>query len=160
MEWILYLFCLLLVLIGIVGSVVPLIPGVSLILAAGILHKVFLSAEFSWWTVILLILGNALSIGLDYLSGALGSRVFGATKWAFIGAFGGGVVGLFFGIPGLLLGPLIGAFVFEWALSKRGISAAAGAMAGVGLGVVGNFFIQFGIALMMAVLYLGDAFFY
>lgn len=160
MELIISIILIQLALVGVVGSVVPILPGASLILGAGILHKLCYSEEISWWTLGVLLAGAATSLLIDYLSGALGSRVFGASVWAFVGAVVGGLVGLFFGLPGLLLGPLVGAFVLEWAIARRGWKNAAGAVAGVGVGILGNFVFQLGLAVTMFLVYLGDVIFW
>ncbi len=156
MELIITIILIQLALVGVVGSVVPILPGASLILGAGILHKICYSAEISWWTLLVLLIGAGLSLLIDYLSGALGSRVFGASVWAFVGAVLGGLVGLFFGLPGLLLGPLVGAFILELIIARQGWKKAAGAVAGVGVGIMGNFVFQLGLAVVMFLIYLGD----
>jgi hypothetical protein len=53
------------------------------------------------------------SYAIDFAGGWLGARRFGATRWGVLGAAAGGILGLFFGLPGLLLGPLLGALTGE-----------------------------------------------
>lgn len=158
MEWVWISLLVGIAFIGVLGSFLPIIPGASLIFLAALIHKISLSDGLSWWTVIILLVGTGFSLFLDYLAGAVGSRVFGASAWAFGGAAVGALVGFFFGLPGLLLGPLVGAFVGELVIARRGWKGASRAVAGVGLGVVGNFFIQLGLALVMFFLYVGDVF--
>jgi uncharacterized protein YqgC (DUF456 family) len=50
---------------------------------------------------------------LEYAAGAVGTRKFGGSGWAVVGALVGGVIGLFFGPPGLLIGPVVGAVAGE-----------------------------------------------
>jgi putative membrane protein len=74
---------------------------------------------------------------MDYVAGALGAKYTGASKTAVWGAFIGGIVGAFFSIPGLLLGPLTGAAIGEfiarkdtWQAGKVGIGTFIGFIIG------------------------------
>jgi hypothetical protein len=75
---------------------------------------------------------------VDFIAGALGAKRFGASTRAIIGASLGAIVGLFFGIPGVLLGPFIGAVLGElsvqrnlMAVGKAGLGATVGLVLGV-----------------------------
>jgi uncharacterized protein YqgC (DUF456 family) len=75
-----------------------------------------------------------LSYAFDFLASALGAKRFGASREAIVGASLGAIVGLFFGVPGILLGPFIGAVLGE--LSNRmNLKAAGLAGAGATLGL-------------------------
>ena len=89
-------------LVGLIGTVVPLLPGSVIILAAAVLHRLLLGAEKSvgWWTLIALTVLMLLSQALDIISGSIGAKWFGATRWGAIGGILGGVVGIFFGVIG------------------------------------------------------------
>ena len=50
--------------------------------------------------------------------------MFGSTKWGMIGAVVGGTVGIFFSLPGLILGPLIGVFAFEMIFGRKELKTA------------------------------------
>jgi uncharacterized protein YqgC (DUF456 family) len=72
----------------------------------------------------------------------LGAKKFGATWRGAVGAVFGGVIGLFFSLPGIILGPFLGAMLFETVGDKEFKAAAkagAGAVAGLLLGVIGKF---------------------
>jgi hypothetical protein len=134
---------LLVMLIGLVGSVVPGLPGTPLVLAAAIVHRLCFGAESvsTLMLVILAVLALA-SLGLDFTATALGAKKFGATWRGAVGAVVGGVIGLFFALPGIILGPFLGATLFEMLGDKefkKAARAGAGATLGLLLGVVGKF---------------------
>ncbi|MGN6314423.1 MAG: DUF456 domain-containing protein [Rhodanobacteraceae bacterium] len=107
-----YVIAGVLIAIGLVGTVLPILPGVPIMFGgmwlaawAGHYERVGLA------TLILLGTLAAISIALDFVAGALGAKRVGANARAQWGAFLGAVVGIFFGIPGLILGPFIGAVI-------------------------------------------------
>ncbi len=111
--------------IGLIGTVLPVFPGTVVILAGALLHRIMLGPEksVSWATIVVLGLLTAASYGLDFLSGYFGARYFGATKWGMFGALLGALVGIFFGLAGLFVGPMIGAVAGEFIAGKRMIDA-------------------------------------
>ncbi|MFZ3019885.1 MAG: DUF456 domain-containing protein [Gallionella sp.] len=139
MDWIaalLWLAAVLLVAVGIAGLVLPAIPGALLILGGLVLAAWIEDFAFvGTGTLALLSILALLTYAADFLAGILGAKYFGASPRAMMGAAIGAVVGIFFGLPGLLLGPFVGAAAGE--LSARRDMAAAG-KAGVGatLGLV------------------------
>lgn len=148
--------CLLLA--GIIGSVVPLLPGPVLIFAAGVVHTLLLpAAGMSWQGFVVLALLLVLAYVVDFMSGAMGARWFGASKWGIAGVFVGGVVGLFFAPLGFILGPLIGALSFEIFFAKKRLQPAVkstwGTLLGTGVGLV----LRLMVALAMVATVLIDA---
>jgi uncharacterized protein YqgC (DUF456 family) len=140
--------CLLLV--GIIGSVVPFLPGPLLIFAAGIIHTVLLpEAGMSVWGFVVLSLGIVLSYVIDFVSGAMGARWFGASRWGIAGVFIGGIVGMFFVPVGLILGPLLGGVAFELIFAKKRLQPAAksawGSLLGTGVGLVLRLIVALGM---------------
>jgi uncharacterized protein YqgC (DUF456 family) len=128
--------------LGLIGTLVPGIPGAPLILAAAIGHKIYFGAEsISYFALSVLVILTILSMVLDFLGSLLGAKKLGATWRGMAGAIVGAIVGLFFSLPGLILGPIIGAFLFEllsgreWRESAK---AGAGAFVGMLLGTVGR----------------------
>jgi len=115
METLWWILTVLLMLIGLAGTVIPLIPGTVLILAGAVLHRIALGAEHSvgWGTLAGLTFLMLVSQALELLSGSLGAKYFGATRWGAIGGILGGIVGLFFGLAGLIAGPLLGVLIGE-----------------------------------------------
>ncbi len=128
--------CLLLA--GMIGCVLPVLPGHLILFIAAVAHRLMLGAAGSgleWWSFLVLGLLMAISQTFEMLSGAAGTRWFGGSRWGALGALIGSVVGLFFLPFGLLVGPLAGAFVFEIAVAKRATTPAV--VSGVG-SVVGT----------------------
>ncbi len=109
-----YVLAGILILVGMAGAVVPILPGVPLVfggmlLAAWADHFQHIGA----FTLIVLGVLAALALLVDFLSGVLGAKRVGASARALWGASIGMLVGFFFGLPGLLLGPFIGAVAGE-----------------------------------------------
>ena len=111
--------------VGLIGTVLPIVPGTTIILAAAVIHRIMLGAEksVSWWTIAVLVLLTLASYALDLASGYFGARRFGATRWGVAGMIAGGIIGLFFAFPGLLIGPVIGAIAGEIIGGKRLVKA-------------------------------------
>lgn len=131
--------CLLLV--GLVGSVVPLLPGPVLIAVAGVVHTLLRpESGMGLWGFIIMAVLLILSFVLDFVSGAVGAKWFGASRWGVAGVFLGGIVGMFFMPFGLVLGPLFGGIVFELLFAKKQLQPAAksawGSVLGTGVGMV------------------------
>src|SRR5205085_7121344 len=126
---------LLLMLVGCVGSVLPVLPGTPIVLAAAIGHKLyFKSASVGWFGLFLIVGITVIALVLDYLATVYGARRFGAGKKGMAGAMVGGLIGLFFNLPGIILGPFIGASLFEM-LGGREIKPAMWAGMGATLGL-------------------------
>jgi uncharacterized protein len=127
---------------GLLGSVLPGLPSTPLVLIAAIGHRLYFGQNsVSNLVLIILITITLLSLILDFLASMFGAKKLGATWRGVLGAVIGAVVGIFFSLPGLILGPFIGALVFEL-MGGRNIpdSARAGAGAVIGLivGAVGK----------------------
>lgn len=103
-----------LVLVGLAGSVLPALPGVPLVFA-GLLLAAWADdfQRVTGGTVVVLGLMTIASFAIDFAATALGARRVGATPLAIAGAMIGTLVGVFLGIPGLVLGPFLGAVAGE-----------------------------------------------
>ena len=144
---ILYWLLVAVMVVGVIGAVVPAIPGTSLIVAAiviwGIVHG-FGSVSIALPVAVVVLL---VSMGVDFLATFWGAKRFGASKWGQIGAVVGLLLGFFgllpalpFGGPlvGILFGPLIGAIVGEF-IYRRDFKIAVKAGLGIVVGsLVGN----------------------
>lgn len=106
---------IVLMLTGFVGTVLPVLPGTTIILAAAIMHHLALgeAQSIGWWGIGGLVVLTVLSYVIDFGSAALGAKHFGATRWGAIGGLVGTVVGMFFFPIGIFLGPLIGVLLGE-----------------------------------------------
>jgi len=155
----LYVLATLIVLVGISGLILPALPGgpvifVGLLVAAWADH--FEYVGLGWLTVLAIL--TAITYSVDLIAGAFGAKRFGASKQSVVGAAIGAVVGIFFGIPGIILGPFIAAVVGE--LSQRPDLRAAG-RAGLGatLGLVLGIAAKLSLAFTMIGLFLVIRFF-
>jgi hypothetical protein len=111
--WI-WVLAAVLVLAGVAGSVLPALPGVPLVFA-GLLAAAWADDFQRVGTFPLVLLGllTLLSFAIDFSATTLGAKRVGATKLAIVGAALGTVAGLFLGLPGLILGPFVGAVIGE-----------------------------------------------
>jgi len=155
MELFWWLFAIVLFAIGLIGTVVPILPGTTIILAGAVIHRMMLGPEKSigWPTIGVLVLLTLATYALDFLGSYFGAKYFGATKWGAFGAFIGALIGLFFGIIGLFVGPVIGAIAGEFIAGKRMIAAGKagwGSLLGNLAGMIGKLV----IALAMITIFL------
>lgn len=127
-------------LIGILGCILPAIPGAPLVFIAALGHRLVFgeAASASTWMLALIFFVMLLSLLLDYLASMYGAKKLGSSTYGIVGAVVGGLLGLIiFNIPGALLGPFVGAFAGEmiagkdWKGSgKAGIGATLGLLGG------------------------------
>ena len=134
---------LLVMAVGVAGSVLPGIPGTPLVLAAALIHKWIFGAASADWPVIVVLTGiMVLSVVMDLAATLFGAKKLGATWKGILGAVIGVGVGLFFGVPGIIVGPFVGAVTLEM-LGGRGWRAATkagtGALIGLLVGTLGKF---------------------
>jgi uncharacterized protein YqgC (DUF456 family) len=149
-----YALVALLLIVGLIGSVVPALPGVVLILAGAVVHAVATDFDpIGPGRLAILALLMAVAYALDYAAGALGVKRFGGSGWAVTGAVVGALVGLFFGLPGLLLGPLLGSLAAEYVYTRQ-LSASARAAFGTVVGLLVGAVAKIGLALAMIALFL------
>ncbi|HPY29831.1 MAG TPA: DUF456 family protein [Verrucomicrobiota bacterium] len=158
MTWIEILglsLALAVMLVGLVGSVVPGLPGSPLVVLAAILHRLYFGEKsVSNLVLIVLVLLMLASLGLDFLATVVGARKLGATWRGAVGAVVGGMIGLFFGLPGIILGPFLGAVLLELLGRKefkKALQAGTGAVLGLLLGAVGKFALCVMMILLFAV---------
>src|SRR5690349_7099802 len=124
--------------VGLAGSILPGLPSTPLVLLGAIGHKLYFGPTGgAWWVLVVLAAMTVVSLVLDYLASVYGAKKLGATWRGAVGAIVGGLIGLFFNLPGILLGPFVGAFLFEmaggreWKSSSRaGVGATLGLLAG------------------------------
>ena len=141
--------------VGLIGTVLPVVPGTTIILAAAIIHRVMLGPEKSigWGVIAILLLLALVTYVIDFLGGYFGAKYFGATRWGAFGAVVGAIIGLFFGIIGLFIGPVIGAIIGEFVAGKKAIDAGRAGW-GSFLGNLGATILKLAIALVMISLFL------
>ena len=133
-----FVLALLAMRVGLLGAVVPGVPGPPLIFAAALGHRLALGEHgVAWWVLAVLAVLAIFSVGLDFLATSYGAKKMGATWRGAVGAALGAMVGLFWAPPGLILGPLLGAMLLEmlagreWReAAKAGVGAVLGLLAG------------------------------
>jgi len=153
MDIALYLLATALIIGGLIGSVIPALPGLPMIFGG-----VWLVAAVDnyrhiglWWLLLIGGLGAA-GVIIEFIASTLGAKRVGASRLALWGASLGTLVGMFFSIPGLLLGPFIGALLGELA---SGTSVLRSAHVGVGtwIGLLFGTLLKLVISLMMVGLF-------
>lgn len=110
--------------VGVAGTVLPGIPGPALIFAGmvvGAWANDFQKVGFL--TLAILLVLTVLTFVVDFGAAALGAKRVGASRWGVLGAAVGTLAGLFFGVPGLIIGPFVGAFVGEYAVRRKVLDA-------------------------------------
>ena len=157
-AWIAWLVCLLFLLVGFLGVFLPIIPGLPLMALGVAIHKLLLPDVLSWWTVVLFIVTAVLAYALDIAATAFTTKLTGASKAGIYGALLGEIIGLFFALPGLILGPFIGASLAEWLISKRALKQALKSGAGAALGLFASSLGKGLLGLFLIAVFLLDAF--
>ena len=138
-EILLWIAVVALVLVGIAGVVFPALPGTPFVFL-GLLLAAYIEnfARVGWPTLIILGVLTLLATGVDFFASAVGAKRVGASPRAIWGAAIGAIVGIAFGIPGLILGPLIGAAAGEYITRKDLLQAGkvgVGTLIGILIGV-------------------------
>jgi uncharacterized protein YqgC (DUF456 family) len=131
----LWIVAVLMIIVGIAGTVLPALPGVVLVFA-GIALAAWIDGftVISGWTVGLLAVLTVIGIAVDYVAQLLSAQRAGATTLGIAGAAVGTVVGIFTGLIGLLFMPLLGAAIGEFIAHRDLLRAGrVGAATWVGL---------------------------
>ena len=119
MSVMLWIAAIALIAVGVAGTILPAIPGVTLVFA-GMLLAAWIDnfARIPVWLVVVFAVLTALTWAVDYFAAAAGARKAGASKLAVAGAFIGTLAGIFTGLWGLLFMPLVGAAVGEFVAQR------------------------------------------
>jgi uncharacterized protein YqgC (DUF456 family) len=149
----LYVIGISLVLVGLAGLVVPVLPGAPLMFL-GVLAVAWADGFTRIGPTGLVVTGvlAALVFIADYIAGAVGARAFGSSWWGLLGAFLGLIAGWPLGLPGLILGPIVGAVVLEY--FKEPDFKRAGK---IGLGTLVGFILGTAVKYALAFLLIGVA---
>ena len=143
----LWVLSAVLVLVGLAGTVLPLLPG-TLLVWVGLLLGAWIDdfTRVSALTVVFITLLAALAWALDFVAGLIGAKRAGASKLALVGAAVGTVIGLFMGLVGVLFMPLVGAALGQyWAQrdQQRAAKVAFATWLGLMLGMVAKVVMSF-----------------
>lgn len=143
----LWFLCIALILLGLAGTVLPVLPG-TLLVWGGIVLGAWIDNFSRVGTTTVLVI-SALAIlawGLEYVAGLMGAQKAGASKQALLGAALGTVAGLFMGLVGVLFMPLIGAAVGEYLARRdhsRAVKVGVATWIGIMVGLVAKVVLAF-----------------
>ena len=142
-----------LMLAGLAGSVVPVLPGTPLIFAGALLYAYATDVEtLGFGRLTILALVAIVASVLEHLAGALGARKFGGGRGAVIGAIIGVVVGLAWPPFGLLICPIAGAIIGEL-VRTRAIGPSVRTGIGTALGMIAGVAMHLALAVVMVALF-------
>lgn len=149
-DYILLIFAIILMILGIIGCLVPVLPGPPLSYLGMILLHFSKFADFSSNILITMAVIAVLVTILDYIVPVWGTKRFGGSKYGTRGATVGLIIGLFLGPLGIIIGPFVGAFVGElifkddirYAL-RAGFGSLLGFLTGIGLKLAASFIMTF-----------------
>jgi hypothetical protein len=143
----LWILCAALILLGLAGTVLPVLPGTVLVwggIVLGAWIDDFTRVGVS--TVVVISVLALLAWGLDYVAGLMGAKKAGASKQALLGAAIGTVLGLFMGLVGVLFMPLVGAAVGEYLAEKnqaRAVKVGFATWLGIMVGLIAKVVLAF-----------------
>jgi uncharacterized protein YqgC (DUF456 family) len=140
----------ILMLVGILGSILPVLPGVPISWLGLLMIYLAPSIPFDWVFLTITFVLAALLYLLDYIIPAIGTKRFGGSRYGMIGATLGLLAGLFFPPFGFIIGPFIGAFLGELLNTKTRHNALRAAF-GSFVGFLASVFMK----LMATFIYLG-----
>lgn len=135
MTAILWVLAVVLVIVGLAGVVMPALPGTMLVFA-GLVLAAWADGFSRVGAGTLVVLGLLAAGSYGIVAAALGARRLGASRRAMAGAAIGTVLGLFLGLPGLIIGPFVGAVAGELTLHRDVLKAGrAGVAAWIGFAI-------------------------
>lgn len=154
MTILLWVLGMALVVVGLVGIVLPALPGHVLILA-GLIVAAWADhfTRVGAWTLVVIGIIAAASYLVDFVGAALGAKHLGASSRAMLGAGLGTVAGLFFGLPGIIVGPFVGAVIGELTVAgdiRRAGKAGMAAWLGFAIGTA----VKVGLAFLMIAIFI------
>ena len=160
MTILLWVLATILVLVGLAGILLPALPGTVLIFA-GLLLAAWAEGFTRVGVGTLVVIGviGAASYGVDFVAGALGVKRMGASGRAMAGAAVGTVLGLFMGLPGLIIGPFAGAVLGELS-AHRDLARAGRAGVAAWIGFVVGAVVKVGLAFAMLAIFLAALLFF
>jgi uncharacterized protein YqgC (DUF456 family) len=149
MVYLVWALALLCIAIGVMGTVFPALPGTPLIFAGALIMSWWHDYTIiSGWSLSLLAILAVLGVAIDFLASSMGAKRVGASPLALIGATLGSLVGIFFALPGIIIGPFIGAFGGEL-LAQSSVHQATKVGIGTWLGLLVGTVAKVALALSM-----------
>ncbi|MGD8472840.1 MAG: DUF456 domain-containing protein [Anaerolineae bacterium] len=144
----------LLMLVGVIGTVLPIIPGTILIFAGALLYALVEGFQaVGWPTIVVLGVLAAVATTADLWASSIGAKLGGASGWSVLIGLVAGLVGLVvFSLPGAIIGAVLGVLLTEivrvgdWRLALK---AGSGWVVGWALSTV----VQLGVGLIMVAIF-------
>ena len=120
-----WIVAITLIAVGVIGTVLPALPGTILVLA-GVVLAAWLDdfTRVKWWVVTIIAVLAVVAWVTDYLATVMGAKKAGASTLAIVGAALGTVIGIFMGLVGVLFMPFVGAVIGEY-IAQRNAGQAA-----------------------------------
>ena len=144
-----YACAILLILVGLAGTIIPALPGIPMIFAgAWLIAYMEDYMYFGWGTLIALGVLTVISIIIGWVSQTMGAQKAGATKMGLTGALLGTIIGIPFGLVGIFLFPVIGAFVGEM-IGHRDMRKAGKVSWATWIGMIAGIAAKLAIAFVM-----------
>lgn len=146
----------ILMLVGIIGSFLPVLPGPPISWVGLLLLYLTKAVPDDWWVLGITAAIAILVFALDYIIPAIGTKKFGGSKAGMIGTVIGLLVAIFFpilGIFGIIIWPFIGALVGEL-INKTDQKTALKAAFGSFIGFLTGTFLKFVLAISYLVIYI------
>ena len=150
------LLCIILLIVGILGTVLPVLPGLLLSLCGLLIYKFGTDAPLSMVYIWIFVFLTALSVVLNYVIPAKTTRKYSGTRWGSIGSIIGTIAGMFlipvpFGfLIGMFLGVFIGELLHDANDKKKAWNSTKGALIGFLYGTGFNLIV--GLAMFLVVL--------
>jgi uncharacterized protein YqgC (DUF456 family) len=143
----LWIVSVALILVGLAGTVLPVLPG-TILVWGGIVLGAWIDdfTRVGMTTVVVISVLAVLAWGLDYVAGLMGAQKAGASKLALLGAAVGTVLGLFMGLVGVFFMPLVGAAVGEYLARRdqtRAVKVGIATWIGIMLGLIAKVVLAF-----------------
>ena len=159
LEIALFSISLVIMLVGMAGIIIPIIPSIPLVWLGAFIYAIFTHFEkITWMLLLIFALITIFSIVLENLGNVYGAKKFGATRWGIIGSIVGTGIGFYMGGPiGLILGPIVGTVIFEL-IGGKGYKGALKSGLGNFVGFLGGSVIKIIVGLSMIGIFIWKVF--
>lgn len=149
------ILCLVLLFLGILGTVLPVLPGLLLSVCGLLIYKFGTDADLQMIYIWAFVILTAVSVVLNYVIPAKTNQKYGGTRWGSIGSIVGTIVGMFLPIPlGFLVGMFAGVFIGELLHDSKDMTKAWKSTKGAFIGFIygTGFSLVVGVAMFLVVL--------